>query len=269
MKYALANSLSSAVSGLDPNAKAYIDAVVATGATVTSTQRTSINEFVKNGKANNWFSVLRRFYLPIWGAAAPNAIDFITLNSGSFVGGVTHGNGFVQSNGTTGYFDTGVAVNTLSGVGTGSVYMSSLARNDTGVGMRTMGASTSSLEMLKSGTSFVVRIGNITEGQGQLSAISSMSGIISGFRSSGTRYNVRRVTSGRSILASLTNSDFGAIPSSNMFLMAGSLSGSPTQFSQAQFGSFAIGAGMTDTQDSNFTLALKNLWETCTGLTLP
>ena len=37
----------------------------------------------------------------------------------------------------------------------------------------------------------------------------------------------------------------------------------------AQIGSMGVGLGLSDTQDTAFTLALKNLWETCTSLTLP
>jgi 4-hydroxy-tetrahydrodipicolinate synthase len=51
MQYAYAYQLNGTqTSGLDPSAKAYINAVVAAGATVSGTQRSAINTFVKTGK---------------------------------------------------------------------------------------------------------------------------------------------------------------------------------------------------------------------------
>jgi len=127
MKYALGNMLNGiGVTGLDPNAKSYIDAVVAAGATVTPTQRNAINAFVKSEKANSRWTMQKRLYLPIWGVAAPNAIDMVGLTSGSFVGGVTHTAGYVTSNGTSGHFlsdvSPGGAGCTLNGTGIHALY---------------------------------------------------------------------------------------------------------------------------------------------------
>ncbi len=84
MQYAYAYQLNgSQTSGLDPDAKAYINAVVGAGATVTSTQRNAINNFYKTGKKDGWYSQLKRMYLPIWAAASPNAIDMVVRTSGT------------------------------------------------------------------------------------------------------------------------------------------------------------------------------------------
>jgi len=105
MNYSLSNMLGGGmVGGLDPSAKGYIDAVTAAGATVTSAQRGYINNFYKSAKAD-YYTSLKRLYLPIWGVAAANAIDMIGLTSGTFVGGVTHASGYITGNGTTGYFN--------------------------------------------------------------------------------------------------------------------------------------------------------------------
>jgi hypothetical protein len=106
----LRNSLTSyrgVIGALDPDAKAYIAAVETAGATVSGGQKAAINTFFKTGKSEGWYSNIKRLYLPIWAAAAPNAIDMIDLGSGTFNGGVTHAAGYVQGNGSTGYFDTG------------------------------------------------------------------------------------------------------------------------------------------------------------------
>jgi hypothetical protein len=106
MNLSLSNMLSSSASGLDPDAKGYIDAVVTAGATVSATQKKAINTFVKTGKSDGWYSSIKRMYLPIWASAAPNAIDMIGRTSGTFNGTVTHGAGYVQGDGSTGYFNT-------------------------------------------------------------------------------------------------------------------------------------------------------------------
>ena len=61
MQYAYAYQLNGTqTSGLDPSAKAYINAVVAAGATVSGAQRTAINNFYKTGKSDGWYSSLKR-----------------------------------------------------------------------------------------------------------------------------------------------------------------------------------------------------------------
>jgi hypothetical protein len=51
--------------------------------------------------------------------------------------------------------------------------------------------------------------------------------------------------------------------------MAQNLVGSPSSISTTEFGAFMFGTGITSAQDALCTAALKTLWETCTGLTLP
>ena len=107
-------------------------------------------------------------------------------------------------------------------------------------------------------------------GSGLLLSTATCSGILSGSRVGGTRFVARRDISGRSNLASVTDADFGTTPTVNIGLMAGNVvTTGATSFTNNEFGAFAIGTGLTDTQDGNFTLALKNLWEGTTGLTLP
>jgi len=106
MNYSLGNILgrNMALGALDPDASSYIAAVRAAGGTVSGAQATAISNFAILGKADGWFSSVKRFYLPIWGVAAANAVDLIVRGSGTFVGGVTHSSGFVTFNGTTGAF---------------------------------------------------------------------------------------------------------------------------------------------------------------------
>jgi hypothetical protein len=114
MNYSLSNMLGGGfVGGLDPSAKAYIDAIVAAGATVTSVQKAAINNFIKAEKAASRWTLHKRIYLPIWGIASPNAIDMVGLTSGTFVNSPTMGSGFIKGNATSQYFNINTTLGSL------------------------------------------------------------------------------------------------------------------------------------------------------------
>jgi hypothetical protein len=241
------------------------------GATVSGGQKKAIDTFYKTGKSDGWYSSLKRMYLPIWAAAAPNAIDMIALGSGTFNGTVTHGAGFVQGDGSTGWFDSGVTPETL-GLSPSTAYLCALAKTEM-ISSRAIGARNSvsqDFNLTRITTSLSCGIMANVNGSGLLLSAATCSGILSGSRVGGTRFVARRDVSGRSNLASVTDADFGTTPTVNIGLMAGNIvTTGATSFTNNEFGAFAIGTGLTDTQDGNFTLALKNLWETATGSVLP
>jgi len=270
MKYALGNMLNGGIQGIDPNAKSYINAIVSAGATVTSDQRKAINTFYKSAKTEGYYSQLGRFYMPIWGVAAPNAVDLITATSGTFVGGVTHGTGFIQGNGTTGYFNLGVSPQGVGMVAGSSstfalVYQSQAIFNSLlattpasnrsqgiirGVGVSQLNAG------LNSGFNFTDVVGNgiYIESETAVNA----------------RYLRKRTTSGAVSLGTNTNTPTGVYATFNINALCGqSAANSRFGFSSAQTGGFGVGLAMTTVQADAFTLAYKTLWETCTGLTLP
>jgi hypothetical protein len=227
---------------LDPDAKGYINSVVAAGGTVSGTQRAAINTFYKTGKADGWYSSLKRMYLPIWGVAAPNAIDMIARGSGTFVGTVTHGAGYVQGNGTTGYFNTNTSYGT-NGLTASDAYAFSLVKTASTLGFRGLQGrsqgTTASATFLSSNSGQLFRWNNTSTGA--VFGTSAGTGIMSASRQGGSRTIYRRTTSSRTT----------------------------SEFNNAEIGAGGFGLGMTNAQDSAFTASLKTLWETCTGLTLP
>lgn len=274
MKYALANSLSSAVSGLDPDAKAYIDAVVAAGATVTSTQRNAINEFVKGGKTDGWWSSMKRIYLPIWSIAAPSAIDIKTRLSGTFVGTPTYSSSTVSFSAGA-YFDSNTSF-LAQGLTASSGYIFALVTSWTGI-LNYIAGSGASLNQTSLGRSGVdnlrVRYSGSIEGNGQLTATGNAGalGIISGSREGGDRKIYRRSNAGRSQVATLTSGNFGAPQPSNVFFAGYNNSDNTTSpaTTSSTLGLWGFGLGLSDAQDNAFTAALETLWETCTGSTIP
>jgi len=271
MQYAYAYQLNgSQTSGLDPSAKAYINAVVAAGASVSGTQRTAINTFVKTGKTAGWYSSLKRMYLPIWGVAAPNAICMTSLTSGTFVGGVTQGAGFVQGDNSTGYFNTSTALHSVGLNGKqgmqGVLSLDDLGTDNTGclVSVNRMlfvnGAGIITSQMVLNTTTTAV-----------LSA--SFTGVIVASRTSATSHTLYRRSTASGFQSSTENTTtellnlpniapwFAGAANSNGTALRGTATG--------RQGAYFFGDGLTSAQVTDFTLSLKNLWETCTGLTLP
>jgi len=263
----------------DQDAQSYINAVIAAGGSVTAAQETAISEFFIIGKAEGWYWSMKRMYLPIWAAAAPNAIDMVTRASGTFtVSGVTHSAGHVAGDGSTGYFDMNARYDTL-GLTVSSGYLFALIYSGTlaslaqvvGAGV----AATNKQTVLgQSATNGRARFRHSGTGTGSIEATSTVTGIISGSRTTGNRSLYRRISSGTSTLISTDAGDNGSLPESNVYAMAynnnDSAAGSTAAaFSDVQLGSYGFGTGLTSTQNNAFTLALKNLWEACTGLTIP
>jgi hypothetical protein len=281
MQYAYAYQLNgSQTSGLDPSAKAYINAVVAAGATVSGAQRTAINTFVKTGKSDGWYSQLKRMYLPIWGVAAPNAICMTSLTSGTFVGGVTHSSGYVTTNGSTGHFlsdaSPGQAGCTLNGSGVFALISAASAFNLSSSN-NICGASTS---LTTTRTSLV---GNITTslfaGFGPNSSVfgNYLTGIdrrgVAHFQrnSSADRFLSFRNSSGEvntGLLANASSSLNSTIP---MAFMANNNNGVVSGYipSTVYNGVWGMADGFDIAKSQLFTASLKTLWETCTGFVLP
>jgi hypothetical protein len=261
----------------DPDASAYIAAVVAAGGSVSYTQSEAINTFYKKGKSDGWYSSLKRLYLPIWAAAAPNAIDMIALGSGTFAGGVTHTAGYVTTDGTTGHFlsdvSPGGAGCTLDGMGVFALYTAAASLN-MALPSRFLGAQDSN---------FLSRVAIGSRGSNRFQTIGPNSnGIFTRF-AIGDQRGVQFLGRASSIsifflLRSstlLTDSQTDAsialnstVPMCWLAYNTNNLIGSYAT-SVAQLGVAGMTEGMSQAEAESFTDGLKTLWETCTGLTLP
>lgn len=213
---------------------------------------------------------MKRIYLPIWSAASPNAIDIVSRASGTFSGIVTHAAGYVQGNGSTGRFtsDTsGNAVGMTSSTG-GMGALCLLA--PTGMGFSAMGGiagTTTAIQLYHE--SFLVSCA--VAGSPPIATFSGAratnTGIWLSSRVSTTSLSLyRRTASGFATPATSTTSVAGnTVSTTNITFM----SQASSIYSDGRFGAFFFNLGMTAQQATNFTLALKNLWEGATGLTLP
>jgi len=279
MNYSLGNMLGGGmIGGLDPSAKAYIDAVVAAGGTVSGTQRNAINTFVKTGKTAGWYSSLKRMYLPIWAAAAPNAIDMVGLTSGTFVGGMTHTAGYVTTNGTTGHFLSDVSPSgagcTLNGTGvfaltTGASALS-LINSQRYFGAQALSGTT---RLFLSGSHNTARFASIGMNNGSFltdfSAGDQRGVQFLGRNTSLSRFVLLRASSLLSNSQLSLSSDINS--TTPMCWLAGNTNGVISGYATntARLGAAGMTDGMAQADAEAFTDGLKTLWETCTGLTLP
>ena len=265
MNLSLSNTLSSSVSGLDPDAKGYIDAVVAAGATVSGGQKSAINTFVKIGKADGWYSLLKRLYLPIWGIAAPNAICMTSLTSGTFNGTITHSAGYIAGDGSTGFFAIDATNSSLGLVpSTGSMFA---LRTNIDPLKRIMGTITPGTARTFLGTSAGNAQGEYIGSSGVFigPASSGTQGVILTSRISGSTTTYHRTSSIQNTNTS-TYSDTGVSATAVMHVM--SFNGSTTGRDASRYGFFGCGLGLNTSQSTSFTAAIKTLWETCTGLSI-
>jgi len=270
MQYAYAYQLNGTqTSGLDVDAKAYINAIVSAGATVNSTQRTAINNFVKAEKASSRWDSIKRFYLPIWGIASPNAICMKSVTSGTFVNAPTMGAGFVKGNGFSSYFDTGANCVDL-GITPGSSHIFALVKAKTNsiaftTNIGVSQASRKILRLVRNNTTDEAAAGaQLNGGAGTGNGI-----FIASETATNSRYLAQRNLSGYASRVTSTTSNADQYPSANVFSMSLSNNGTPTQYSEAELGAFGFGLVIPSSAASDYTLNIKNLWETCTGLTIP
>jgi hypothetical protein len=276
-------------SRIDPDAKLYIAAVeAALGATIESALPSATNpkkiisDFYKAEKDAGRYSLHKRLYLPIYNNLAANAVDAITSTPGTFAGTVTVAPGYVQGDGTTGYFDFGATPSAL-GLTLQSASLFALVKtapNQTGsrsmLGASEGGANTAAVVIggAAAGSSIAFADASLATTDGY--AIANLStanqfGIFIGSRFSGSTRIQRRLTSGESLLVSDNDPDTGTVPTTrNIFAIASNYGGVPsTGASNAEFGAYGAGLGMSQSDAAAFTLNLKTLWENLTGLTLP
>jgi hypothetical protein len=236
---------------------------------VTAAQRDYINDFIRGEKiASRWDSI-KRFYLPIWGVAAANAICLRSLTSGTFVGGVTHGAGFVQGDGSTGYFEFSSTPSADSLLATSNFQFMLIKQAETGIANSTQGTG-NTFRFRR--TTIATGVQTIIPGSSVICSTAILRvnqvGIFAASRiATQDHAQYQRLTSGFSTLATdVVTSTTVAVPTVAYTSMAqGGLAG----FFDAEQGAYGYGLGLSSAETAAFTLALKNLWEGTTGLTLP
>ncbi len=97
-----------ALSSIDVDAAAYINALVAAGGSINDATRNAIIAFITTGKTDGWWSKMLAVYPYIGGTAATHAINAKTPGTYNITWGgtVTHNSDGITGDGSTGYGNT-------------------------------------------------------------------------------------------------------------------------------------------------------------------
>jgi hypothetical protein len=278
--------------GIDPDAEAWIDAVIAAGGTLFE------SETITKRKASDYFSALRtdatadlfalvgRMYFPVWDVAAANAICAKSRTSGTFNGTVTHTPGYVAGNGSTGYFDPGAGSETGAlGMAVGNNMLFLALSNAQNATVALAGASDSSISA--SNRFQITTASSVTPaGSGEALQFASTSnaanvnlvmpdlernGVIVGTNNgTASRHFVRRSNLSGETTVSSTASETQALVNARPFFMARNTVGTGANlFTTGRMHCYGYGQAMTLNQARQFALVTKQFYESLTAITLP
>lgn len=264
---------------LDPDAKLYIATVqAALGATTieealpaATNPKKIISDFYKAEKDAGRYSLHKRIYLPIYNNLAANAVDAITATSGTFPisGAVTVAPGYVQGNGLTGYFDMLQSPADLSMALT-SQAMSYLTLSADLVGTRAVISafenSSANFDLFSTDTLTRFNINSGPTLDASLARINQI-GIFIGSRTAGNSSIYQRRSS-FATLATTTPSDIGLVSTRDINVMRSTF-GAGGFYSNRQLGYYGIHSGLSTANAEAFSLNLKTLYESLTGIPLP
>jgi hypothetical protein len=269
-------------SRLDPDAKLYIATVqAALGATTieaalpnATNPKKIISDFYKAEKDAGRYSLHKRIFLPIYNNLAANAVDAITATSGTFPisGSVTVAPGYVQGNGTTGYFNSNIGLPAVGGSnGNGSMWQIIVQRVP-GIN-RYEGVNGPLLERVSIGASLLDTNQFILPSNNSSLTINiseTSAGILIGSTTSTSSRFVKFLKSEVFTTEANTTIDTSTIPSGNLFFLARNNNNSGILFPHTERrGGYGFGLGLTQAQAEGYVLNLKSLYENLTGFTLP
>ena len=270
--------LGSGYSFADSDAAAYVAAIETEGATPTDDQKEAIDTFFVNAKSAGYYTSLYRLYLPIWGAAAPNAKCLVSLTSATFTGSFTHASGYVNPTSASAANQFVLNYSLLDDDATEEdAHLMGLAYDDTSPQDR--GIPSANQTLIGSGpiTSVSIRINSTSSGVrpqacwlGASQAPGSIGshGVMIADRLSGTTALHRLDGSGSSDTTN-TASLTGTYANYPLIGFGSAISGaSATQSTNAKAGALGVGLGLGLGDRVSYAGHIKTLWETCTGLSL-
>jgi len=273
------NSRHGGGSALDADARAYIaDVETALGTPIatawpsaTADPKRILSDFFKAEKAASRWALHKWLNLTIFNNSAASSIDMVARNVGQFpLSGVNHAAGYVQGDGSSGYFDTLINWNTFATVDDATIGTINLTGNEV-ANKTTIGVGLSSGTAIScgSGSSSTAPSSNWA-GAGVVRGAIGTNGIQMASRSGGVTRMIRRSASGiteDTNAAALT----GSVLNAPITMMARRFATGAnfTQYSNAQIGGGIISLGMSSAQLADYSLNLKNLYESLTGLALP
>jgi hypothetical protein len=227
---------------------AYVAALTAAGATVTAPQQAAISTFMSGEIAAGRWDGIKRFYFPVWGVEAANAVCMKSLTSGTFSGAMTHGAGFITSTG--GVLLTNTTFPAL-GITVASHHLACLSKSSTNTDFESVINAFPGASIGCGDAEVAFRTLNRS-----ITLNYPFTGIYSYGGSRTSRYGKQRLSSGVSTdTSSLTvTGNFGTAPISLMGEGVGD-----SNF-RGEIGAISLGTALTDAEDTAYTLNLRNLY---------
>lgn len=239
-------------SSTDADAQAFFDRVTAAGGTLSATEKDAVNNLVLDLKANSLWSSMVAIYPMVGASAAACAQNLVSSSyTGTFSGGLTYASTGVTGNGTSGYMNTGLNPNSV--LIQNSCHISYYSRSnqaasthgDIGCYSNTGTVATFYTHIRYSGDDYYMLLGDNV-----FPAIKNYStlGFFNGSRNSST--NITHVRNGTNLGNTTVTST--ALPSLNVYISALNANGTANAFNTKECAFASIGAGLSDTQASNF-----------------
>lgn len=255
----------------DDDAALLFPLLATAGATVSDAQKLLISDFIAAEKTASRWALGKRFFLPIWGLSAANAIDWVSRTSPSFSGTVTHGAGFAKGNGSSGRLLIGTNAAGL-GLSNGNATIGGgIWKEDTrhasGTAACIGGASGSAIcRIAPGGASNQNRVISYlcpTNAQRTIMTRSSTSAsgiVISTSNAANYRYSyLKRDATTQSV--SNTSTDAGTLSANNLEFM--SISGG--EYTDAEMYFFYLGLGMSASDAAALAASVESLAKALTG----
>jgi hypothetical protein len=258
----------------DPDALAYISLLAAQGVVVTDVQSSALHAFFVTAKEQEFLTHIKRAFFPVWGVVAANAVCMVSRTSGLFSGDVTHSAGFIEGDG--GYLNPGTdaglddfgltQINCHQAVliQTAATGDGPIAANEEGGKRFSIRADTSAVDttwLLYQVEPSAARITGENDGVFVGTGNAGVSTTLLHLGGDGTETENT---------ATQTATTANALPSNQPFLLSRSLGGGGSSRlpTDAHVGFWSYGTTL-HSKRSEYAAAMKTLWETCTGLTLP
>jgi hypothetical protein len=269
-------SLTGVGGGFHATTKAIIAALVSAGASPTKAQQKAMDVFIRAEiAAGRWGTVLAYLMVPAWGAAGPNALDWVSLTSGSFLGaGHSHTGGVWTPNGTTAYFNTTRTPAQLGQTTASGMLGALLVSAGTGTGLRVIFHSyngASQVSEIQHSNATQLSCDYNTSAAGRLTstlARASQNGVLLYSCNGGNRTLYRRASSGIATVNTSSGADAGSIPTVQ-YKLARSDFGGGVAYNDAPYGLAFAGAGVDAAGAEAMTANLATLYTALTGNALP
>jgi hypothetical protein len=247
--------------GFDEDAQAFFDRVDTAGGTLSDTEKEAVNTLVVQMKDDGIWSSMKAIY-PMVGASASACAQNLKSSSftGTFNGGWTFASTGATPNGSNGYMDTTLTPSVdLSQNSNHLSYYSrtnNVASSTIEIGsLNTSPASYFHSHIYYTGNLYFMLLGRSTGvGVGNTDSL----GFFNGNRKNST--TISHFKNGTN-LGDLTASSV-ALNSEIVFVGAGNINGSSSNFSSRECAFASIGDGLTDTEASDFYTAVQDFQTT-------